>query len=60
MDRVAVGQSGIWTLCLKCGVEFGEGTTVACCLKCTVLHISFLLWGARWTGCRMDRVVFLK
>ena len=23
VDRVAVGQSGIWTLCLKCGVEFG-------------------------------------
>ena len=23
VDRVAVGQSGIWTLRLKCGVEFG-------------------------------------
>ena len=27
VDRVAVGQIGIWTLRLKCGVEFG-GTTV--------------------------------
>ena len=23
VDRVAVGQIGIWTLRLKCGVEFG-------------------------------------